>query len=111
MAYCNKTNVVDYLSNFSEPQAPVKAVTCAYASDGGAGMGLPVFALLVFGSVGLALTVRTGHPAPLVVASMLSAGALTFAVPGIAAKILTLVIFFTVAGLGMYLYQRAQNSL
>jgi hypothetical protein len=42
---------------------------------------------------------------------MLSAGALTFAVPGMAAKIITLVIFFAVAGLGMYLYQRAQNSL
>lgn len=110
MPYCNKT-AIDYLTNFSEPQAPVKAVTCAYTSDGGAGMGLPVFALLVFGGVGLALTVRTGHPAPIVVASILSAGALSFAIPGMAAKIIAMVIFFSVAGLGMYLYQRAQNSL
>lgn len=111
MPYCNKT-ALEYLQNFSsDPQAPVKAITCAYSSDGGAGMGLPVFALILFGGVGLAMTVRTGHPAPLVVAGMLSAGAVAFAIPGMAAKIMTLVIFFAVAGLGMYLYRRAQTSL
>jgi hypothetical protein len=109
-AYCDRGNLTDYLANFSGQQ-PIKAVVCPYAQDAGAGMGLGVFALFFFGSVGLALTVRTQHPGPLVVALMLSAGAVAFSVPGAAIEILALVFAFSIAALGIYLYKRAQTSL
>lgn len=108
--YCGKGNLTDYLSNFSGQQ-PIKAVVCPYAQDAGAGMGVGLFSLLFFGTVGLALSVRTQHPAPIAVAMMLSAGAIAFSVPGVAVEIAALVMLFTIAGLGIYLYRRAQTSL
>lgn len=110
MPYCNRPQLVDYLTNFTG-QDPVKSVTCAFAQDAGAGMGLTVFSLFFFGGIGLALTARAQHPGPLVVAMMLTGGVVTFSLPGIAAKVAMLVMLFAISALGIYLYARAQSSL
>jgi len=110
MPYCSKTELVDYL-NFTDPQDPIRAVVCPFAQDAGAGMGLPVFSLLFFGAIGLGLTVRVQHPAPLVVAFVLTAGVAALSLPGAGAQILAIVLFFAIAGVSLYLYQRAQSSL
>lgn len=110
MAYCDRPALVDYLSNLSGSD-PVKAVTCPFVQDAGAGMGLTVFSLLFFGGVGLGLTIRTQHPAPVLVAGMLSIGTVALSIGGQAANIAMLVLFFGIAGLGLWLYARAQRSL
>lgn len=91
-------------------QAPLDAVTCTYSADWGLGMG-PTFLLFVVGFMGMALTVRTRHAGPVVIAGMLSAGVLAASLPGIAAKIFALIIFVGFAAGGLYIYQRAQSSL
>lgn len=112
MAYCNKTTaVIDYIKNWSEPQAPVKAVTCAYTSDPGAGMGLEMFSLFVFGAIGLGITIRTRHPAPLLVTAILTASVITLSAPGDGVQILGLTLFFGLTALWFYLYSRANNEL
>jgi hypothetical protein len=110
MSSCNAGNLTHYLSNFSG-QDPIRAIQCPYTADAGAGMGLPVFALFLFGGLGLGLAVRTQHPGPLIIGMILSVAAITPAIPGIAGKILAIVFFFAIAGFGYYIYQRAQSSL
>jgi len=74
-------------------------------------MGIEVFALMFFGALGLGLTVRVQHPAPIIVAFILTAGVAALSLPGTAAQMLAIVLFFSLAGMGLYLYQRAQSSL
>lgn len=111
MACSDYNSMTEIVRNFESGQAPLDAVICPFAADYGVGMGLGVFSLFVFGALGLALTVRTRHPGPIVVAGMLSAGVVAAQLPAGAAQILTLVLFFGISVLGLYLYQRAQSSL
>lgn len=108
MQYCGQPELVDYLNFSTSTQAPVKAVVCPFASTG---MGLEVFSLFAFGAIGLGLTVRTRHPAPVLISGMLSAVVMTATLPGEAANMLALVLFFGISALGLYLYARAQSSL
>ena len=110
MPYCNRPELADYLTNFTG-QDPVKAAACSFAQGSGAGMGLTVFSLFTFGTIGLALSARAQHPGPLVVAMFLTGGVATFSLPGLAAKVAMLVMLFSISGLGLYLYARAQSSL
>ncbi len=107
---CDRAELHDYLGNFSGDD-PVDSVVCPFTQDAGAGMDMPIFALIVIGGLGLGLTIRTQHPGPIMISGMLSAGLFAASLPGIAAKIFALVLFFAIAGLGLFLYQRAQTSL
>lgn len=107
---CDRSSLHEYLANFAG-RDPLDAVICPYTQDAGAGMGMPVFALFVIGFLGLGLTVRTQHPGPILVCGILSAGLFAASIPGIAAKIFALVLFFGISALGLYLYQQAQTSL
>lgn len=107
---CNRPQLTDYLANFTGSD-PVDAVACAYAQDSGAGMGFPLFAMFVVSFMGLALTVRVQHPAPILVAAMLSSGLFATLVPGIIAKIAALAMFFGIIALGLYVYNRAKSEL
>lgn len=107
---CTRPKLIDYLSNFTG-QDPVDAVVCPFAQDAGAGMGLPVFGLFVIGLLGVGLSVRAQHPGPVLVAGILSAGLFAASLPGIALKLFALVMFFGIAGVGLYLYQRSQSAL
>jgi len=108
--YCNRDNLVDYLSNFTG-QDPVKSAVCPFAQDAGAGMGLSVFSLFFFGAIGLAISVRVQHPGPVLVAVMLTGGVAALSLPGQAVVVVWIVLLFGIAALGIYLYARAQNSL
>lgn len=107
---CTRPELTDYLANFT---IPTDAVVCPFVQDGGGGLGLglPLFALLVFGPLGLAMTVRIQHPGPIVVAGMLTIGAIAASLPGQAAQIAAIVFFFAIVAMGFYIYQRASNSL
>lgn len=107
-SYCDRPEPIDYLTNFTG-QDPVKSVVCGFTQGGD--MPLVVFSLFFFGMIGIGLTVRTQHPAPLLVAFMLTASVAALSLPGQAAQILALIVFFGVATLGMYLYSKAQSSL
>lgn len=109
---CSRPELIDYLANFTG-QDPINAVVCPFAqsSGNGAGMGLGAFSLFVIGFLGLGLAIRTQHPGPILVAGVLSGGLFAMSLPGIALKIFALVIFFGIAGIGLYLYQTAQSSL
>lgn len=109
MPYCGQENLVDYLNFSTSPEAPVKAVACAFV-QGGAGMPPVVISLLVFGTVGLALTVRVQHPGPLLVAFILTGGIAALSAPGPGINILGIVLFVGIAALGLYLYKRAQGG-
>lgn len=111
MAYCDRAELADYLNFSAGSQSPIKAGVCPFVQDAGAGMELAVFSVFVFGGVGLALTVRTQHPGPILVAGILVAGAVALSLPGLAAQVFALVLFFGLTALGMYLYQRARTSL
>jgi len=108
--YCDRANLTDYLTNFSG-QDPIKTVPCVFAQDAGAGMGLSVFSLFFFGSIGLALSIRIQHPGPILVAVILTGGVAALSLPGQAVVIVWIVLLFGIAALGIYLYARAQNSL
>lgn len=103
-------NVTDPLANFSG-SAPLDAAICPYTAGYGAGMGMTLFVLLVFAPLGLALTVRAQHPGPVVVMAILAGGLIAPTLPGIAAKILALVLFFAIAGVSLIIYQKMQSSL
>lgn len=109
MACEDYNSTTDALTNFSGT-APLDSITCTYSADYGLGMG-PSFALLVFGVMGLALTVRTQHPAPVLVTGMLTASVIAASVPGIAAKIFAFVVFIGFAAAGLVIYQRMQSAL
>jgi len=110
MPYCGQDKLIDYLNFSSSPEAPVKAVSCAFV-DGGVGMPAPVISLFVFGTVGLALTVRTRHPAPILISFMLTGGVVAISAPGQAINILAAVFFVGLSALGIYLYSRASRTL
>lgn len=110
MQVCTRPSLEHYLQNFTGMD-PVRAPACAYAQSDGAGMGIGILSLFVFGIVGLGLTVRVQHPAPLVIAGFLSIGVVAAGILGQAAQIAALIFIFAIAGLGLYLYQRAQSSL
>lgn len=109
---CNRPELQDYLTNFTGLD-PVNAGICPFVqSDGaGLGLGLPLFALLVLGPLGLGMTVRMQHPGPLLVAGMLTIGAIAANLPGQAAQIGAIVFFFAIAGIGLFLYQRFNRAL
>lgn len=108
MAYCDRPELVDYLTNFTKPP---KTVICPFVQDQGSGMGMALFSLFVFGGMGLALTIRTQHPGPIMVGGILSAGIITLSLPGAAAQIAALVLFFGLSALGLYLYSTAGDTL
>lgn len=107
---CTRPELQDYLGNFTIPS---DAVVCPFVQDagGGLGLGLPLFALLFFGPLGLAMAVRIQHPGPIVVAGMLTIGAIAASLPGQAAQIAAIIMFFAIMGIGLYIYQRASSSL
>lgn len=107
---CSRSSLHEYLSNFSGSD-PIDAVVCPFTQEAGAGMGLPLFSLIVISSLGLGLTVRTQHPGPIMVCGILSAGLFATSLPGIGAKIFALVMFFGISAVGLYIYQQAQTSL
>lgn len=110
MAYCDQPNLIDYLNWSTSADAPVKAVTCPFV-EGGAGIPPVALSLLVFGGVGLALTVRVRHPGPILVSFILTGGIAAASAPGQAINMLGLAIFVGISALGLYLYQRMQSSL
>jgi len=103
-------SLLEYLRSF-EGTDPLGAAACPYINDSGAGMPVTVFSVFVFGFLGLALAVRTQHPAPLLVAMLLSGSTVAATIPGVAAKIIALVILFTLTAGGMYLYERANSTI
>lgn len=109
---CNASNLTHYLENFSGLD-PVNAAVCPYAQSGGGGLGLgvPLFTLLVVGPIGLGLTARTQHPGPVIIAMMLTIGAIAATLPGPAATVVAIVLLFSLAAFGLYIYQRAQSAL
>lgn len=108
--YCGQPDVANYYNFSTSPQAPVKAVVCPIV-DGGAGMPLTIFSMFFFGAVGLALANRTQHPGPIVVAGILTAGVAAQSIAGQAAIILWIALFFAIAGVGIWLYSRANTSI
>lgn len=108
--YCGQDRLIDYLNFSSSPSAPVKAVSCTFM-DGGVGIQPEVLALFVFAPVGLALTYRVRHPAPILVAFMLTGGVAAISAPGQGINILAVVFFIGISAMGMYLYSRASRSL
>lgn len=109
---CNRPGLTDYLTNFTG-QDPMNAVICPFAQSGGDGLGLgvPLVTLFVFGIVGLGLTVRTQHPGPILVAGILTIGAVAATLPGPGAQIAGIVLLFAIVGLGFMLYRRGKTSL
>lgn len=109
---CDAQNLTHYLENFTGLD-PVNAAVCPYAQSagGGLGLGLPLFSLLVLGPLGLAMSVRANHPGPIIVAGFLTIGSMAAVLPGPAAQVIAVVMFFSLAGFGLYIYQRAQSSL
>lgn len=109
---CDAGNLSHYLKNFSGLD-PVNAAVCPYAQSGGGGLGLgvPLFTLFVIGPLGLALSVRAQHPGPVIVAGFLTIGAIAASLPGPAATVVAIVMLFSLAAFGLYIYQRAQSSL
>jgi len=110
MQYCGQDKLIDYLDFSTSAEAPVKAVACTFM-DGGAGMPGPVLSLLVFGTIGLTLTYRVRHPAPILVAFMLTGGIAAASAPGQSINILAAVFFVGLSALGMYLYSKASRTL
>lgn len=110
MSWCDRPEIVDYWTNMTGAD-PVKGIACPFIQSGGADMGIIMFSMFFFGFIGLSLSYRVQHPGPLLVAGILTAGIVTLALPGIMLKILAVVLFFGLAMMGMYLYQRAQSTL
>lgn len=109
---CDRPELADYLTNFTGMD-PLNAIVCPFAQSGGGGLGLGVgmVSLFVFGALGLALTVRTQHPGPMLVSGMLVIGAIAVSLPGQAAQIVAVVFLFGLIAVAFMLYRRAQNTL
>lgn len=99
---CTKDNLWQYLADFGG-QNPIDAVVCPFAQ--GTGMGVPLFALVLFGSMGMGLSIRNQHPAPLLVAGILSAGVFASSMAGAGAQMFALVLFFGIASAAFILYR------
>lgn len=109
MACSDHSKLWQHLADF-DGNAPVDAVICSFTSDAGAGMGMPIFALLVFGGVGLAYSIYHQSVAPLFVAAIFSGPVFMALIPSPAVRI---VVFFAVIALtvaGYTIYQRAHTS-
>lgn len=110
MACSDHQNLTDPLQNMTG-QAPLDAVVCPYAAGYGADLGMALVVLFIFAPLGLGLTVRAQHPGPLVVMGIFSAALIAGSLPSIAAKILALVLFFSIAGVSLIIYQKMQSGL
>ena len=109
MPYCGQDKLIDYFNFSTSAEAPVKTVVCGFTQGGG--VPPSVLSLFVFGGVGLALTYRIRHPAPILVSFMLTGGVAAATAPGEALNILAAVIFVGLAAMGMYLYAKASRTL
>lgn len=89
---------VEHLLNFEF----IKAMTCTYASS----VGFLVMGLLVYGAVGMSIYIRTGSVVIPFVLLLLTGGAVTTQLAGVAMGIVTLVLLLTGAGVVTYLYAR-----
>lgn len=109
---CNRPELADYMTNFTGLD-PVNAVVCPFAQSSGAGLGLgvPMVTLLVLGPLGLALTVRSQNPAPLIVAGILSMAVIGASIPGQAGQVAAIVLLFTIIAIGFILYRRTKTAL
>lgn len=107
MACSDYNTLYEALAQFENP---VDIFVCPYTSEMGMGMGVAAFGLFVFASVGMGLTVRTQHPAPVIVSGILSATVVVPALPGIATKIMALILFFGISAMGVYIYSRARTT-
>ena len=108
---CDADNLSYYLENFSGIR-PLDSAICPYVQGGdGLGLGLPLFALLILGPLGLAMSARAQHPGPVIIAGLLVVGSVGAVVAGPAAQVVAVVMLFSIAAFGLYLYQRAQSSL
>ncbi|MDR9380969.1 MAG: hypothetical protein RI560_04760 [Natronomonas sp.] len=110
MQYCGQDRIVDYLNFSTSSDAPVKAVVCPF-TQGGVGIPPEVLSLFVFGAIGLTLTYRIRHPAPILVAFMLTGGVAAGSAPGRGINILAAVVFIGISAMGLYLYSRAGRQL
>jgi len=108
---CEEGNSLLYWLKSFQGSDVAGAGTCPYVSDLGGGIPMSVFALFVFGMVGLALSVKAQHPGPVVVSLILSAAVVARSVPGIATRLVAIVILFILVGGSLYLYQRSQSAL
>lgn len=109
MQYCGQDKLIDYFNFSTSAEAPVKLVSCAFTQGGG--VPASVLSLFVFGAIGLALTYRVRHPAPILVSFMLTGGVAATTAPGEGINILAAVFFFGLAAMGMYLYAKASRTL
>jgi hypothetical protein len=107
---CTRTPMWKYLADPWNNANPLEAIYCPFVQDAGAGMGMTVFALVVFGAIGLAMTARIQHPGPILVAGMLSAAFVASTIPGQAATIMFLVFVFGITAVGLYLYRQARSA-
>lgn len=111
MAECSTYNsTADALGDFGG-QAPIDAIRCAYVGEYGAGLPPVVFGMFLFGFLGMGLTIRARHPAPILVAGMLSAGLFATTLPGQVRQIFALILVIGFMAAGLFLYQRFQSSL
>lgn len=107
---CNEASLIDYLKIWDNPTAPIDAVVCPFVGSNGAGVAEPLFVLVIAMGMGLGLSIRTQHPAPTVVAFMLSAGFFATRLPGGAAQVLVVVVLVAIAGAGYVLYTNASRT-
>lgn len=96
------------LTDFSEP---VDAVMCPFTSSMGLGVETALFALVVFGALGMGLSIRVQHPGPLVPAAMLSASVIASPLPGGAVSVFAFLLIAVISAMGIYVYSRARTEL
>lgn len=104
---CTKDTLAGYLADLSGNN-PLDAVACPFVQ--GTPLSMAVFSLFIFGAIGLSLSIRARHPSPVIVTSILSAGVVATAVPGVGAKLLAIALFFGIAAAALVVYKRASNS-
>lgn len=107
---CNKQSLAGYLKDFSG-QRPLDAIICPFAGENGAGAGPEVFGLVVIGVIGMALAIRTRHPAPIVISGILSAGLFASLLPAGAATIYAIVLLAGLVAAGLFALRRFRGTL
>lgn len=110
MAYCGQPSLLDYFNTSTAGPSLEKSVVCPFL-DGGAGMDPAVLALFIFGPVGLALAYRNRHPAPMLVAGILTGGVAAISAPASLMNVLALVLLIGISAGAYYLYQKSKRSL
>lgn len=106
MACSDYNELWKFLADF-EGQAPVDAVVCFFTDA----MGMALFAVLVFGGAGIAMTIRHESLAPTIVANMFAASLVFALVPSPAARIGAAVMLFGLTIAGYIIYQRSSSAL